>query len=146
MEFENLLYSPNLKMVLIFLVTKVFQKGTMFKWVCFTLTWDATSRNGQRGYVVAWVCTDPQKKSPLGSPVKIASRWFLVLFTVPYFFIRWSGSIERFLVPAAILVFICTEGAGVRVYIEWGDGDEKSSLTLTLYFSVFLPNCPPPPE
>ena len=30
-EFEKVLYSPNLKMVLIFLVTKVFQKGTMFK-------------------------------------------------------------------------------------------------------------------
>ena len=32
-EFEKVLYSPDLKMVLIFLVTKVFQKGTMFKWV-----------------------------------------------------------------------------------------------------------------
>ena len=32
------------------------------------------SRNGQQGYVVAYVSTDPQKKSPLGSPVKIASR------------------------------------------------------------------------
>ena len=30
-EFEKVLYSPNLKIVLIFLVTKVFQKGTMFK-------------------------------------------------------------------------------------------------------------------
>ena len=30
-EFEKELYSPDLKMVLIFLVTKVFQKGTMFK-------------------------------------------------------------------------------------------------------------------
>ena len=30
-EFEKLLYSPDLKMVLIFLVTKVFQKDTMFK-------------------------------------------------------------------------------------------------------------------
>ena len=27
---EKLLYSPHLKMVLSFLVTKVFQKGTMF--------------------------------------------------------------------------------------------------------------------
>ena len=32
-EFEKVLYSPDLKMVLIFLVTKVFQKGAMFKWV-----------------------------------------------------------------------------------------------------------------
>ena len=32
-EFEKVLYSPDLKMVLIFLVTKVFQKGTMFEWV-----------------------------------------------------------------------------------------------------------------
>ena len=30
-EFKKLLYSPDLKMGLIFLVTKVFQKGTMFK-------------------------------------------------------------------------------------------------------------------
>ena len=30
-EFEKVLYSPDLRMVLVFLVTKVFQKGTMFK-------------------------------------------------------------------------------------------------------------------
>ena len=30
-EFERVLYSLDLKMVLIFLVTKVFQKGTKFK-------------------------------------------------------------------------------------------------------------------
>ena len=30
-EFEKIPYSSDLKMVLIFLVTKVFQKGTMFK-------------------------------------------------------------------------------------------------------------------
>ena len=30
-EFEKVLYSPDLKMVLIFLVTKVFQKGVMLK-------------------------------------------------------------------------------------------------------------------
>ena len=30
-EFEKLLYSPDLTMVLIFLVTKVFEKDTMFK-------------------------------------------------------------------------------------------------------------------
>ena len=32
-EFEKVLYSPDLKMLLIFLVKKVFQKDTMFKWV-----------------------------------------------------------------------------------------------------------------
>ena len=32
-EFEKVLYNGDLKMVLIFLVTKVFQKGAMFKWV-----------------------------------------------------------------------------------------------------------------
>ena len=32
-EFEKVLYSPDKKMVLISLVTKVFQKGTMFKLV-----------------------------------------------------------------------------------------------------------------
>ena len=36
-EFEKVLYSPDLKMVLIFLVTKVFQKDTMFKWVYVSL-------------------------------------------------------------------------------------------------------------
>ena len=30
-EFEKVLHSPDFKMVLIFLVMKVFQKGTMFK-------------------------------------------------------------------------------------------------------------------
>ena len=30
-EFEKLPYSPDLKMVLIFPVAKIFQKGTMFK-------------------------------------------------------------------------------------------------------------------
>ena len=30
-KFEKVIYSPNLTMVLIFLVTKVFQKGAMFK-------------------------------------------------------------------------------------------------------------------
>ena len=29
-EFEKVLYSPDLKMVLIFLVTMVFQKGALF--------------------------------------------------------------------------------------------------------------------
>ena len=31
-EFEKVLYSPDFKMVLIFLVTKVFQKGAKFRW------------------------------------------------------------------------------------------------------------------
>ena len=30
-EFEKVVYNPNVKMVLIFLVTKLFQKDTMFK-------------------------------------------------------------------------------------------------------------------
>ena len=30
-ELEKLLYNPHLKMVLIFVVTKVSQKGTMFE-------------------------------------------------------------------------------------------------------------------
>ena len=40
-EFEKLLYSPDLKMVLFFLVTKVFQKGTMFM-RCYGTKWSAT--------------------------------------------------------------------------------------------------------
>ena len=49
-EFEKVVYNPNVKMVLIFLVTKLFQKDTMFKWVNVfkTLTQDAMSRNGQQ--------------------------------------------------------------------------------------------------
>ena len=49
-EFEKVPYSPDLKMVLIFLVTKGFLKGTMHVQLsnCLTLTWNATSRNGQR--------------------------------------------------------------------------------------------------
>jgi len=48
-EFEKVLYSLDLKMALIFLVTKLFQKGTMFNWVTvLTLTWDATSPNRKR--------------------------------------------------------------------------------------------------
>ena len=35
---EKLLYTPDLKMVLIFLVTKVFQKGTMVKWLYVSLS------------------------------------------------------------------------------------------------------------
>ena len=29
-EYENVLHSPDLNMLLVFLVTKLFQKGTMF--------------------------------------------------------------------------------------------------------------------
>ena len=82
-EFEKLLYIPDLKMVLIFLVTKVFQKGIMFKMsLCFTLTRDSMWRNVRRqGVMVAWVCTavpSLEKNWPLGSPVKLAFRWFLL--------------------------------------------------------------------
>ena len=35
-------------MVLIFLVTKVFLKGTMFKWVCVSLSHEILSPNGRR--------------------------------------------------------------------------------------------------
>ena len=66
-EFEKLLYSPNLKMVLTFLVTKVFQKVAMFKWVCFTLTWDSLSRNGRLHIPTAGTHTDSQ---PLPSEKK----------------------------------------------------------------------------
>ena len=67
-EFEKVLYSPDLKMVLIFLVTKVFQKGTMFEWVNVfeILTWDAMSRNGQRQ---AWWPECERSPSPPGKLV-----------------------------------------------------------------------------
>ena len=58
-EFQKFLYIPDLKMVLIFLVRKVLQKGIMFKMsLCFTLTRHSMSRNVPRqGVMVAWVCT-----------------------------------------------------------------------------------------
>ena len=45
-------------MVLIFIVPKVFQKGTMFGMsLRFSFTGDSVSRNGRRqGFMVAWVC------------------------------------------------------------------------------------------
>ena len=66
-----------------------FQKGTMF-WMslCFSLTWDSMSRNGQRqGFMVAWLCIaarSPQKKLPLGSPVKNRLSAILVYHTRGY--------------------------------------------------------------
>ena len=40
-EFEKVLYIPNLKIVLIFLVTKLFQNGTMFNshMRCYATQW-----------------------------------------------------------------------------------------------------------
>ena len=76
-----------------------FQKGTMF-WMslCFSLTWDSMSRNGQRqGFMVAWLCIaarSRQKKLPLGSPVKnrlsaiLATRSFVDL---PQADTSWTG-------------------------------------------------------
>ena len=84
-EFEKLLYSPDLKMVLIFLVTKVFQKGTLFKWVYVSLSHERQRR--RQGSMVAWVCAatpSPQKKLLLGSLVKIAFPRFLLFTTITY--------------------------------------------------------------
>ena len=53
-------YSPDLKVVLIFLVTKVFQKGTMFSQIslCLTITWDAMSHMVSDNVVALTVCKD----------------------------------------------------------------------------------------
>ena len=40
---KKVLYSPDFKMVLIFLVTKLFQKGTMFNWVTVQLSHEILS-------------------------------------------------------------------------------------------------------
>ena len=56
--FRPQLFKRWIEMVLFFLVTKVFQKGTVF-WMslCFSLTWDSVACSGRRqGFVVAWVC------------------------------------------------------------------------------------------
>ena len=58
---KKLLYSPDLKMVLIFLVTKVFQKCKMFH----LLTSDSISLNGRRlGFMVTQIslCLEKQKR------------------------------------------------------------------------------------
>ena len=66
-----------------------FQKGTMF-WMslCFSLTWDSLSRNGQRqGFMVAWLCIAARslrKKLPLGSSVKNRLSAILVYHTRGY--------------------------------------------------------------
>ena len=53
--FENLLYIPDLKMVLIFfLLRKCSKTANVQMSLCLTLAADSMSRNGQRqGYVVA---------------------------------------------------------------------------------------------
>ena len=82
-----------------------FQKGTMF-WMslCFSLTWDSMSRNGQRqGFMVAWLCIaarSPQKKLPLGSPVKNRLSAILVYHTRGYpgyqrFFLAYDEELRR---------------------------------------------------
>ena len=72
---------PRLKMLLIFPVTKVFQKGTMFKWVCCTLTWDSISLNGRRqGGLSVQSQPFPSKTSPIGSPAKLAFRRLLASY------------------------------------------------------------------
>ena len=45
-EFENVLYSRDLKMVLIFLVTKVFKKGTVKRLPGSSCQYDVMSRFG----------------------------------------------------------------------------------------------------
>ena len=59
-------------MVIFFLLRKSFKKGTMFKWVCVSLTWYGMSRNGQRQ------CSGLSVYSP-PLPGKIAFRRFLFL-------------------------------------------------------------------
>ena len=62
LEFEKLLYSPDLKMVLIFLVEKVLQKNE-FMFHCHM--WDALSRNDHRqGYVLAYMCAAKSRECP----------------------------------------------------------------------------------
>ena len=67
-EYEKvLIYSPDLRMVLIFLVTKVFQKGTVFKWHIFN-SHELLSHNGQRQ---DW---RPECVQPPSPPGKLAAQ------------------------------------------------------------------------
>ena len=71
----KLLYSPDLKKVLILLVTKVFQKGTFSKWVYqfhSHMRFHVTQWSAKRlyGSLSAHSCPLPLEQSPLGSPVK----------------------------------------------------------------------------
>ena len=81
-EFEKVLYSPDLKMVLTFSLRKSSKRIQCSNNFMFHSHLRFSVTNGRRqGFMVAWVCTaapSPQKTSPLGSPVKIAFRRFLL--------------------------------------------------------------------
>ena len=73
-KWYSFLQNPMSDGLLSFIVTKVFQKGTMFKWV-YVLVSDFMSSNGRRqDFMADWVRTaspSPQKKSSLFSPVVV---------------------------------------------------------------------------
>ena len=73
-EYEKVPYSPDLKMVLIFLVTKVFQKSTVFKCSNEYIfnSHELLSHNGQRQ---DWWPPPPGKlAAQLKSPFGLSSR------------------------------------------------------------------------
>ena len=77
-EFEKLLFSPDLKTLFIFLVTKIFQKGTMFKWVYVLLSHDLLYQEK--------LPSQTQSKSPFGDSCSFLNgSWlpdhFLLLYS-----------------------------------------------------------------
>ena len=87
-EFEKVLYSPDLKTVLIFLVTRVFQavpKGYNVQMsLCFTQTSGAMSRKSATMF--CGTAPPPSGKIAFDSPVKIAFRRFLFADDTNLFF------------------------------------------------------------
>ena len=77
---EKVLYSPDFKMVFIFLVTKIFPKGynNVQLSTCLTLTWDAMSCNGKRN---AWwpKCGATPSPRKIGCSVQTKPKW-----TIPF--------------------------------------------------------------
>ena len=110
---KKLLYSPDLKMVLIFLVTKVFQKGKMFH----SLTSDSMSLNGRRqGFMVTQIllCLElKSKKRPW-------ETWLR----------------DSWLPPSQSPPLI--KNLSVAAQLETPFGDSCSFLTLGIAFSKFI--------
>ena len=79
-EFEKLLYSPDLKMITRFSCYESFPQSYVQMSLCFTLTRDPMSRNGRRqSFMSAWVCTaaphPSEKIAPWQTTYHCPSSW-----------------------------------------------------------------------
>ena len=79
-EFEKLLYSPDLKIITRFSCYESFPQGYVQMSLCFTLTRDPMSLNGRRqSFMVARVCTaaplPSEKIAPWQTTYHCPSSW-----------------------------------------------------------------------